>query len=170
MNIELNNFAKDIKLNLSSLLNSSDQDGLTTKQISLIALASAYSTKNENLMENISSYAKQQGVEEAEIEAAKSAATIMAMNNVYYRFTHLVEDKSYMKMPARLRMNVMANPGVDKVDFELMSMAVSAINGCGLCLDLHNKSLAKLGVDNAAIQTTVRVGAVMFAAAQALEL
>ena len=67
--------------------------------------------------------------------AAKAAAAIMGMNNVYYRSLHLLKNPEYRTLPARLRMNIIANPGVDKVDFELWCTAVSAVNGCGMCLD-----------------------------------
>ena len=76
------------------------------------------------------------------LNAAKIAASLMAMNNIYYRFVHLVHAADYKTLPARLRMNAMAKPGVDKVDFELWSLAVSAINGCGMCLEAHEKVCA----------------------------
>ena len=78
------------------------------------------------------------------LNAAKSAAAIMGMNNIYYRFLHLVEDGEYSTMPARLRMNIIANPGVDKVDFELWCTTVSAVNGCGMCLDSRLDTIGKL--------------------------
>jgi len=163
-------YAKDIKLNLHSLLDGRAQDGLSEGQIALIALAAAYSIGNQPLIEAIRHYASEHGVGNEGETAAKTAATIMAMNNVYYRFTHLLSDKDYLQMPAKLRMNAINNPGVAKVDFELMSMAVSAINGCGLCMDAHAKSLQKLDVDKAGIQTTVRIAAVIAAAATALNI
>lgn len=74
------------------------------------------------------------------VEAAKSAASVMAMNNVYYRFVHLASNPKYKTMPARLRMNWLGNPRVDRTDFELWALAVSAINGCGACMDAHEKA------------------------------
>jgi alkyl hydroperoxide reductase subunit D len=91
----------------------------------------------------------------------------MAMNNIYYRFTHLVSDKDIAKLPAKLRMNVIGSPGIAKADFELMSLAVSAINGCGMCMDAHVHELAKVGVSKNGIQSTVRIAAVINAAAKA---
>ena len=85
----------------------------------------------------------------------------MAMNNVYYRFTHLAANKEYATMPARLRMNVIGAPGIDKVDFELFSLAVSAMNGCGMCIDSHEAVLKKAGVTAEVIQGAVRIAAVM---------
>jgi alkyl hydroperoxide reductase subunit D len=91
------------------------------------------------------------------------------MNNVYYRFVHLAGDAEYQSMPARLRMNVMANPGIDRLDFELYSLAVSAVNGCGLCIESHEKLLRKHEVGREAIQSAVRIAAVIHAVARVLE-
>jgi alkyl hydroperoxide reductase subunit D len=96
---------------------------------------------------------------------ARAAAAIMAMNNVYYRFVHLASNKEYGQMPAKLRMNVIGSPGIDKADFELFSLAVSAQNGCGMCIDSHEKVLRQHGVNAETIQTAARVGAVMTAVA-----
>ncbi|MDB5432619.1 MAG: alkyl hydroperoxide reductase, partial [Caulobacter sp.] len=93
--------------------------------------------------------------------AAKAAAAIMGMNNVYYRSLHLISNPEYKTLPARLRMNLLANPGVDKVDFELWSVAVSAINGCGMCLDSHEAELKKHAVPATNIQAALRIGAVV---------
>jgi len=97
--------------------------------------------------------------------AARAAAAIMAMNNVYYRFTHLASNKEYGTLPAKLRMNVIGAPGIDKADFELFCLAVSAQNGCGMCIDAHEKVLKGHGVPADVIQAAARVGAVMTAAA-----
>ena len=91
------------------------------------------------------------------------------MNNVYYRFVHLASNAEYQTMPAKLRMNVIGNPGVPKVDFELWSLAVSAINGCGMCIDSHEKVLRDAGVDAQTIQTAVRFASVLQSLAVALE-
>ncbi len=93
----------------------------------------------------------------------------MGMNNIYYRFLHLVEDGEYQTMPARLRMNVIANHGIDKLDFELISLAVSAVNGCGLCVTSHEKKLRSHDVSREAIQSAVRIAATVHAVAVTLE-
>ena len=93
----------------------------------------------------------------------------MGMNNIYYRFLHLVEDAEYAQMPARLRMNVIGNPGIDKLDFELLSLAVSAINGCGMCIVAHEQQLRKHEVSREAIQSAVRIAATIHAVAGVLE-
>ena len=74
---------------------------------------------------------------------------------------HMMHNPEYRTLPARLRMNLIANPGVDKTDFELWSMAVSAITGCGACLDAHETELKKRGVPNTAIQAALRIAAVV---------
>src|SRR5438045_3891098 len=107
-------YAKDIKLNLSTILTEEGAPDLNLNQIYGVALASAYATKNSNVIDAMLAEPNNP-LSDKEIAAAKSAAVIMAMNNIYYRFTHLVSDKAYAAMPAKLRMNVMGNPGVSKV-------------------------------------------------------
>ncbi|MEM9243143.1 MAG: carboxymuconolactone decarboxylase family protein [Pseudomonadota bacterium] len=165
---KLPSYAKDIKLNLSGVLSEEGSLGLSVKQIHLIALASAFATKNQELVDSMLAEVSAT-LAETDIEAAKAAAVIMGMNNIYYRFVHLVSDKEYAKLPAKLRMNVMANPGVEQIDFELMSLAVSAINGCGLCIDSHTKKISA-DISKEGIQSTVRIAAVIFATAQALSI
>ena len=157
-------YAKDIKLNLSSLAN---DETLSTQQLWGCFLASALATKNIELIQEIESEAVDIISAEA-IEAAKSAASIMAMNNVYYRFVHLAANKEYQTIPAKLRMNVIGNPGVEKRDFELWSLAVSAINGCGMCIDAHEAELKKAGMTSSEIQAAVKIGSVINAVASVL--
>ncbi len=100
------------------------------------------------------------------MNAAKSAAAIMGMNNIYYRSLHLMKNSEYTTLPAKLRMNVIANPGVEKLDFELWATAVSAINGCGACMDAHEGELRKHGFSNVQVQAALRIGAVVHAASR----
>ncbi|MCP5361442.1 MAG: carboxymuconolactone decarboxylase family protein [Hyphomicrobiales bacterium] len=164
---QLGEYAKDIKLNLGRVLEEDGAPSLSKSQIYGIALASAYATKHPDVI--TATRAETEGVlSEAEQNAAKAAATVMGMNNVYYRFVHLVSDKEYRSMPANLRMNIIGNPGVEKVDFELMSLAVSAINGCGMCMDAHVHEVSKAGINKQGVQSTVRIAATINAAAQSL--
>lgn len=164
----LGEYAKDTKLNLSKVFEEEGAPGLTQTQIHAVALASAYASKHAVLVEAISG--ETASLSAAHVEAAKAAATIMGMNNVYYRFVHLVSDKEYGKLPANLRMNVIGNPGIEKVDFELMSLAVSAINGCGMCMDAHVHEVIKAGISKQGVQSSIRIASVMMAAAQALTI
>jgi alkyl hydroperoxide reductase subunit D len=167
LELNLGNYAKDIKLNLSTVLSEDMSTGLSLNQTLSIALACAYATRHEKLIQHLVTFTEGK-VSPQEIEAAKAAATIMAMNNIYYRFTHLVNDAEYQSMPARLRMTVMGNPGVDKKDFELYALAVSSINGCGMCMESHAKKLTHEGVGKHSIQAAIRIAAVINASAQAL--
>ncbi|MCC7260338.1 MAG: carboxymuconolactone decarboxylase family protein [Alphaproteobacteria bacterium] len=161
----LGEYAKDTKLNLGSVLSEEGAPDLKRNQIYGIALASAYATQCPEVVQAVQQDAAV-ALSEAEIHAAKAAATIMAMNNVYYRFNHLVSDKEYSKMPARLRMNVIGSPGIDRADFEMMSLAVSAINGCGMCMDAHVHEVTKAGISRQGVQSCIRIAAVIAAAAQ----
>ncbi len=160
-------YAKDTKLNLSKVLSEEGAEGLTLNQIHSIALAAAYATKSSAVIAAVTDETGNT-LSEEEVNAAKAAATIMGMNNVYYRFVHLVSDKEYGQMPANLRMNIIGNPGVEKVDFELMSLAVSAINGCGMCIDAHVHEVTKAGVSKQGVQSSIRIAGTLAAAAQAL--
>ena len=108
-------------------------------------------------------------LDEAALNAARAAARVMGMNNVYYRFLHLVADEEYGRLPARLRMNVIGNPGIDRTDFELLSLAVSAVNGCGTCVASHERKVREGGLSREAVQSAVRIAAVVHGAAVALE-
>ncbi|MBC7985028.1 MAG: carboxymuconolactone decarboxylase family protein [Candidatus Obscuribacterales bacterium] len=164
----LPDYARDIKLNLGSVLTTQGAPGLSEKQIAALALSTAIASRNAELTAAIETWATPQ-LDVATIAAAKAAAAVMAMNNIYYRFLHLVEKAEYQTLPARLRMNVIGNPGIDKLDFELLSLAVSAVNGCGMCITAHEKKLRAGGIDMEAIQSAVRIASVIHAAAVTLE-
>jgi alkyl hydroperoxide reductase subunit D len=151
-------YAKDLSLNLSSLAN---ETTLSDQQKWGCFLASAYGIGQPEVIASIETAASALTPEAA--TAAKAAAAIMGMNNVYYRALHLIHNPEYRTLPAKLRMNVIANPGVDKADFELWSLAVSAINGCGMCLDSHEAELRKHGVPNTSVQTALRIASVVHA-------
>ncbi|MBU0723641.1 MAG: carboxymuconolactone decarboxylase family protein [Alphaproteobacteria bacterium] len=161
----LPDYARDLKLNLSSL---AGEETLTAQQLWGSFVASAIASRNPLVIEAIETEAKAHLSAEA-LTAARAAAAIMAMNNIYYRFVHLSSNQEYHTMPARLRMNVIGKPGVDKVDFELWSLAVSAINGCGMCIDAHEHELRKGGLKSEAIQAAIRIAAVVHAVAVTLE-
>jgi alkyl hydroperoxide reductase subunit D len=161
-------YARDLKLNLGSVLSTTGAPGLTEKQIWAVALASAIASRNAAFTRDIESLATAH-LDTAYINGARAAAAIMGMNNIYYRFLHLVEDPEYAQMPARLRMNVIGNPGIDKQDFELLALAVSAINGCGTCVASHERTLRKHGLGREAVQSAVRIAATVHSVARVLE-
>ncbi|GGQ57943.1 MULTISPECIES: alkyl hydroperoxide reductase [Kitasatospora] len=161
----LPDYAKDLKLNLGSVIGNSD---LPEQQLWGTVLACAMATGSSAVLRELEPEAKSHLSPEA-YQAAKGAAAIMAMNNVYYRTLHLLSDKEYGTMRAGLRMNIIGNPGVDKVDFELWCFAVSAINGCGQCLDSHEGVLRKAGVEREVVQASVKIAATVQAVASVLD-
>jgi lipoyl-dependent peroxiredoxin subunit D len=160
----LPDYARDIKLNLGSL---ATEPSLTQQQRAGAFVASALASRNAETTDAIVAEFGPLLSPEA-LAAAKSAAAIMAMNNVYYRFTHLVGG-DYPNMPARLRMNVIGRPGVEKADFELWSLAVSAVNGCGMCMEAHEKVVRQAGLTQEQVQSAVRIAAVVHAVAAVLD-
>jgi len=157
--------AKDLRLNLSSLASETVLD--EAKKAGTF-IASAIASRNGEVVRAVlEEFAPR--LDPADLKAAQAAAAVMAMNNVYYRFVHLVESEEYAKLPAKLRMNVMANPGTSKENFELWSLAVSAVNGCGKCLIAHERVLRASGLTAEQVQAAVRIAAVVHAVAVTLE-
>jgi alkyl hydroperoxide reductase subunit D len=157
-------YAKDLRLNLTSLAADAT---LTVQQRAGTFIASALASRNASVTRAIVAEFGPALSPEA-LAAAKAAAAIMAMNNIYYRFTHLVGG-DYPNMPARLRMNVIGKPGVEKADFELWSLAVSAVNGCGMCMEAHEKIVRQGGISQEQVQTAVRIASVVHAVAAILD-
>lgn len=161
---QLGDHARDTRVNLGNILTEEGAPGLTLRQIQSTALACTYATGSTALREALE--AEFSGTLSADdISGAKAAASIMAMNNVYYRFMHLAEDDELAAMPARLRMQVIGKPPVDKATFEVMCLAVSAIAGCGNCIKSHVHELKKAGLAPEAAQSAARIAAVIHAAA-----
>ncbi len=161
-------YARDLQLNLGSVLTPAGAPGLSERQIWAVALASALASRNAAFSRDLGALAATH-LDAAHVAAAHSAAAIMGMNNVYYRFLHLVEDAEYAKLPARLRMSVIGSPGIAKADFELLALAVSAINGCGTCVASHERQLRQHGLEREAVQSAVRIASVVHAVARVLE-
>lgn len=157
-------YAKDTKINLSNWLNVDQYPGLNRQQMLGVAKACA-ETLHSSELNDLVLEAGGGDLSDAEVEAACAAASIMAMNNIYYRALHLIEDSEVSRMPARLRMTVIGNPGVDKVDFELYCLAISAINGCGMCLKAHAQELTKQNVSKESIHSVLRIASIANAAA-----
>jgi lipoyl-dependent peroxiredoxin subunit D len=161
----LPDYAKDLRLNLGNV---AGETLLSEQQKAGTFVASALASRNADVIAAVMAEFGAK-MEPGALAAAKSAAAIMGMNNVYYRFLHLVENEDYRKLPAKLRMNVIANSGAPKQDFELWSLAVSAVNGCGMCIVAHEKVLRESGLTAEQVQAAVRIAAVVHAVAVTLE-
>jgi alkyl hydroperoxide reductase subunit D len=158
--------ARDIKLNLQIVL---QPGALSPAQRWGVAIASAVATRHERLRDALLHDAR--AIVGAEvIDDALAAAALMAMNNVYYRFRHMIGKESYSQMPARLRMQRIARPASNKVDFELFCLAVSAINGCEMCMRSHEDVVIKGGLSEDQVHDAIRIAATVNAAAVAIEL
>ena len=151
-------YLKDVKLNISTALNA---ESLGKKDAYLLALSIATNEKNALLQETFENHAKDHGATDAEIAEVISCTSLMNANNVYYRFRHFMHEEFYDKAQAGIRMSIMANPVLGKEMFELLSLVVSAINGCELCVTSHEKNLVGHGTEKQRIHDAVRLGAVI---------
>jgi alkyl hydroperoxide reductase subunit D len=158
-------YARDLKLNLQNVLK---QGELTEQQTWGTAVASAIAAREPRLLRAVVAEALQRLSPEA-MGGAKAAAAVMGMNNIYYRFQHLSGNEKYSQIPARLRMQVIRAHGADPVDFELWCTAVSAINGCGNCVQSHEKVLREKGVTEETILAAIRIGSVISGSAAVLD-
>lgn len=158
-------YAKDLKLNLGAVLR---QPELTPNQIWGTAVACAIASRNATLRNVILEEAGK-AIEPQVVEAAKAASAIMGMNNVYYRFLHLVEHPKYSEIRAGLRMNMLRMHGTSPVDFELFCEAVSAINGCGACVASHDRVVREKGLSEETVLAAIRIASVVHAVAVVLD-
>jgi alkyl hydroperoxide reductase subunit D len=159
-------YAKDLKLNFSSIVR--QQTELTPTQLWGTFAACAIASRNADFTQAAIAEATS-NTSALTVEAAKAAAAIMGMNNIYYRFQHLTANEKYKSMRAGLRMNVIRTHGADPLDFELWCAAVSAINGCGACVDAHEKTLREKGIGEEKILAAIRIASVIHAIAGVLD-
>lgn len=158
LDVSKTRFVKDMKVNLSKTLRA---DKLDPKANILIALAIAVNQKNNILINFFAAEAKEIGANDEEIAEAVACASILSANNVLYRFRHFMGTEDYNRIPAGIKMNIMMNPATGKVVFELLSLAVSAVNGCEQCVKAHEDSLIKLGVSKEEIFEAIRTSSIV---------
>jgi alkyl hydroperoxide reductase subunit D len=153
-------YLRDLKLNHTSTLTS---EHLNTKECALIGLSTAINNNNAPLIKFFTRYAEEQGATSAETAEAAGCASLLASNNVFYRFRHFTQKEKYGQIPARIRMQLMMKPVTGKEFFELMSLAISAVNGCEMCVNAHEDSLIKLGATEERIFDAVRIASLVTA-------
>lgn len=159
-------YAKDLRINLGVI---TGESSLTPRQHWGTAVAAALASRQPAVIRAITAAAAPH-LDEVALRAARGAASVMSMNNIYYRFLHFLgEGNEYHRMPARLRMQMIGNPGVDHVDFELWSLAASAVTGCGACVVSHEKVVREKGLSATQVQDAVRIAAVVHALAATLD-
>lgn len=162
-------YAKDLKLNLGSVIGTST---LPKQRLWGTALAVAVASRNAEVLRALDADARDH-LDDVAYGAARAAAAMMGMNNIYYRSKHHLREQGvtgYDDLPARLRMHVIGNSGgVDKADFEFWCLAVSAVNGCDQCLASHEAVLREAGVPRDQVHDAIRIAAVVHAVAVTLE-
>ena len=151
-------YLRDLKLNFTSTLTS---EHLSTKECALLGLSTAINNNNTILTDYFTRYAEGQGATAAETGEAAGCASLLASNNVFYRFRHFTQKEKYTQIPARIRMQLMMKPVTGKEFFELMSLAISAVNGCEMCVNAHEDSLIKLGTTEERIFDAVRIASLV---------
>ncbi|MFN8236780.1 MAG: carboxymuconolactone decarboxylase family protein [Chitinophagales bacterium] len=151
-------YLRDLKMNVKSVLTS---ESLQAKESYLLALAIATNNNNSVLINAFAEKAKANEATDAEIAEAQACASLLAANNVFYRFRHFVEKEFYTNAPARLRMNIMMNPVMGKEFFELVSLVVSAVNGCEMCVKSHEQSVLHAGSSEQRIWDAIRLASII---------
>ncbi|MGV3764859.1 MAG: carboxymuconolactone decarboxylase family protein [Chitinophagaceae bacterium] len=151
-------YLKDLKINIT---NSLQAESLPRKEAYLIAYAVAVNEKNTLLQEAFTAKAKEEGATDKELAEVISCTSLMTANNVYYRFRHFMHEEFYNTAPAGIRMSIMANPVLGKELFETISLVVSAVNGCEMCVTSHEKNIVLHGASKQKIHDAVRLGAVV---------
>lgn len=158
-------YVTDLKLNFK---NSFESDHLSKKEVGLLGVALSVNANNVVLKRFFRDNAAAEGATEAEIAEAVACASLLSANNVFYRFRHFVNKEKYNEIPARIKMNIMARPVTSKEFFELISLAVSAVNGCEMCVKSHENSLIELGSKEERIFESVRLAAVITSASKVI--
>ena len=158
-------YVRDLKLNFTSTFSSAH---MTEKECALVGLTIAVNNNNKVLTEFFEKLALSKEATEAEVGEAVGCASLLALNNVFYRFRHFTGKEKYTQIPARVRMQLMSNPVTGKEFFELMSLAVSAVNGCEMCVNAHEKSILHLGATEERVFDAVRIASIVTSAGKVL--
>ncbi|MBC7916105.1 MAG: carboxymuconolactone decarboxylase family protein [Pyrinomonadaceae bacterium] len=153
-------YIKDLKINFNSTLSS---EHLSSKEIALIGLSTAINNGNKILSDFYTNFAENNGATAEEIAEAVACASLLSSNNIFYRFRHFTQKEKYGQIPARIRMQIMVKPITGKEFFELLSLAISAVNGCEMCVNAHEDSLIKLGTKEERIFDAVRIASLVTA-------
>jgi alkyl hydroperoxide reductase subunit D len=152
-------FIKDLKINVGNVLSNSQY--LNRKEALLLALAVAVNEKFVALQESFTGLAKEAGASVAEIAGIIACTSLMNTNNIFYRFRHFMQKDFYNNQPAGIKMSIMANPILGKEFFELVSLVISAINGCEMCVRSHERSVLQDGSSESRVMEGVKLGAII---------
>lgn len=151
-------YLKDLRINLS---NAFQFPSLTEKERYLLAYAVVINDKMDDLEKGIRSLATAAGASNEELAETVACVSLLNINNVFYRFRHFTKQPFYEQTPAGIKMNLMMKPVMGKRFFELMSLVISALNGCEMCVNAHEDSVRKLGATQEQVYEAVRLGAII---------
>jgi alkyl hydroperoxide reductase subunit D len=152
-------YVKDLKINVGNVLNNNQH--LTRKDAVLLALAVAINEKFDLLKDSLTGIARKEGATDAELAEIVACTSLMNTNNIFYRFRHFVKKDFYSNQPAGIKMSIMASPVLGKEFFELLSLVISSINGCELCVTSHEQSVLQHGSSESRVFEAIRLGAVI---------
>jgi len=152
-------YLRDLKINVGNVLNNSQN--LSKKEAALVALSVAVNEKHQPLIDSFTALARQEGATDAQIAEVTACTSLLSTNNIFYRFRHFTEKAYYQQTQPGIRMSIMANPVLGKEFFELVSLVVSAVNGCELCVRSHEESVLNHGATEARVLDAVRLGSVI---------
>jgi alkyl hydroperoxide reductase subunit D len=158
-------YIRDFKLNFTSTLTS---EHLSAKECALLGLSVAINNNNKPLTEYYTKFATEQGATDADIAESAACASLLASNNIFYRFRHFTQKEKYTQIPARIRMQIMMKPVTGKEFFELMSLTISAVNGCEMCVNAHEDSLIKMGTTEERIFDAIRIASLVTASGKVI--
>ncbi len=152
-------YIKDLKINTGNALNNTQF--LNRKEALLLALAVAVNEKFDLLKNSFATLAKAEGATAAELAEVVAITSLMNTNNVFYRFRHFANKEFYNNHPAGIKMSIMMNPVLGKEFFELVSLALSAVNGCEMCVNSHEASVLQHGSSEARVFEAVKSAAII---------
>ena len=152
-------YIKDLKINVSNVLNNTQY--LNKKEALLLAFAVAVNEKFDLLKDTLRNQAQEAGATDAELAEVIACTSLMNANNIFYRFRHFVKKDFYTNQPAGIKMGIMMNPVLGKEFFELISLVISSINGCEMCITSHEQSILQHGGSESRIFEGVKLGAIL---------
>lgn len=156
-------YAKDIRLNLDAVV---ARSSLEPADAVGAFLAAAFSLRSKILIDTV----RESGsLNEVDINAALTAASLMGMNNVWYPYVEMAEDNDLKTQRPELRMNAYASHGgIERRRFELFALSSSIVGRCHFCIQSHYKLLKEVGMTAVQLRDIGRIAAVASATAQVL--
>jgi len=152
-------YIKDLKINVGNALYNTQY--LSRKEALLVGLAVAVNERFDVLKNSLTVLAGEAGATGAEIAEVIACTSLMNVNNVFYRFRHFMNKDFYTDQQAGIKMSIMMNPVLGKEFFELLSLAISSVNGCEMCVTSHEASVLQHGSSESRVFEAVKTAAIV---------